>query len=80
MIMDKISFDWIFSDIPGKGSQAFVNTKLFDLSLGETVVVWPVNNGEYFAYLQLDDSRNNYSNDELYLEQIAQLITRDLKK
>lgn len=76
---DQTSFDWIFSKIPDKASQAFVNTKLFDLSLGETVVVWPVNKGEYFAYLQIEDSRNNYNDDKEYLESIAQKMILHLK-
>jgi len=55
------SFDWVFSASPDGYATLLVNMKLFDLRFGETILIYPQQNGS-FLYQQIQDSPNNYTN------------------
>lgn len=63
------NFNWVFSATPDGFSSLFFSMKFFDLRFGETIVIYPQAN-DSFVYDQLEESPNNYSNFEEYLQRI----------
>lgn len=65
------NFNWVFSATPDGFSSLFFSMKFFDLRFGETIVIYPQSN-DSFIYDQLEESPNNYSNFEEYLQRIKE--------
>ncbi|ESU29717.1 hypothetical protein FLJC2902T_01910 [Flavobacterium limnosediminis JC2902] len=56
-------FDWVFSKSPDGFSTLLFNMKLFDLRFGQTIVIVPQKD-KSFVYCQINDSPENYKNQE----------------
>ncbi len=62
-------FDWVFSASPDGYSSLLVNMKHFDLRFGQTILIYPQKN-QSFLYHQLNDSPNNYSDFNAFIEAV----------
>lgn len=71
------TLDWVFSSSPDGYSTLLVNMKLFDLRFGETVLIYPQQDGS-FVYHQLNDSPNNYKDFDAFAASIKK--NADVKK
>lgn len=70
--VSKNKYDWVFSASPDGFSMLIINMKLFDLRLGETVVIYPQYNNSFF-YDQIKDSPNNYDSFEMFKSSIKNI-------
>ncbi len=67
------NFNWVFSATPDGFSSLFFSMKFFDLRFGETIIIYPQSNNS-FLYEQLEESPNNYSNFDEYMERIKENV------